>query len=188
MHSTDTSTTSATSSTSTVSCEATPNPPSGRPRGVRRARIAGGLLAAGLATALGVSVAGNGPGSVADADTAAPAAATAARTAAVAASPSATPRAVSTRRLVIRAVTAEVLASTDLNARQFSVRDVRISRTDARWARATLVPAKGVDLDRADVLVNRARTGWAVADLGTAEVGCGRAPARELTSLGLACG
>lgn len=96
------------------------------------------------------------------------------------------PRRVSTKRLIIRAVTREVMDN-GVAASQFTVERVRVSRVNPSWAAAALVPKRSADLDPADVLVRRTKSTWVVSDLGTAEVGCGVAPRRVLGSLGLRC-
>lgn len=94
------------------------------------------------------------------------------------------PRPVSTRRLIIRAVNKEVGVN-GVPSSQFTVERLRVSRST--WAAAKIVPERSADLDPADVLVRRTKGTWKVIDLGTAEVGCGVAPAPVLATLGLRC-
>jgi len=68
----------------------------------------------------------------------------------------------------------------------YAVTDVRTAATDATWAGAALQPT-GDDLDPATVVLHRVRGTWTVVDLGTAQVGCGTAPATVVTDLGLDC-
>jgi hypothetical protein len=68
----------------------------------------------------------------------------------------------------------------------YAVTDVRTAGADATWAGAALQPT-GDDLDPATVVLHRVAGTWTVVDLGTAQVGCGTAPAPVATDLGLGC-
>ena len=70
---------------------------------------------------------------------------------------------------------------------RYAVRDVRVSAADPAWAAARLAPV-GADLEPAEVVLQQVDGRWEVADLGTAEVGCGVAPEAVLTDLGAVCG
>lgn len=54
------------------------------------------------------------------------------------------------------------------------------------WARATVHPTRG-QTDDATVLLHKVAGRWRVADLGTAQVGCGVAPVKVLRGLRLGC-
>lgn len=60
-------------------------------------------------------------------------------------------------------------------------------RTSGTWATVTLAPRKQAELDPATVLLRQSQGRWSVVDLGTAEVGCGVAPAATLRALKLGC-
>lgn len=92
-----------------------------------------------------------------------------------------------TPQLITRAVARDVAASSVVPASRFTVTRVAISRVDAAWAQAWVLPKKGVDLDRAQVVVHRDKAGWKVKDLGTAEVGCGITPSRVLSAWHMTC-
>lgn len=78
-------------------------------------------------------------------------------------------------------------ATSFVPARDYRVTGVRLAGSD--WARATLTPRAGAELDPATVVLQRAGTpaAWTVADLGTAGVGCDIAPASVLRTLRLTC-
>lgn len=90
----------------------------------------------------------------------------------------------------VRDITAAITSSeatSQVPARDYRVAVLAVAGND--WARATLVPRPGVELDAATVVVHR--TGrpavWSVVDLGTEGVGCDIAPAPVLRSLRLNC-
>ncbi|NAZ83492.1 hypothetical protein GTR02_16875 [Kineococcus sp. R8] len=68
----------------------------------------------------------------------------------------------------------------------YTVADVRTAASDAAWAGAAIVPT-GDDLDPATVVLHLVGGVWTVVDLGTAQVGCGTAPAVVAVDLGLGC-
>ena len=70
---------------------------------------------------------------------------------------------------------------------RYTVRDVRMSAADPVWASARIAPV-GADLEPADVVLRSVAGRWEVADLGSAEVGCGIAPEPVLADLELVCG
>ncbi|NIZ89428.1 hypothetical protein [Kineococcus rubinsiae] len=129
-----------------------------RPRG---ARTTARLLAAGAAVAGLALVAG-------------PAGATPAPT-----TPDATTAAVTTA-----VQTSPATAAVPRSA--YAVTDVRTAAADPAWAGAALEPT-GDDLDPATVVLHLVAGAWTVVDLGTAQVGCGTAPAAVAGDLGLGC-
>ena len=108
----------------------------------------------------------------------------------------ATHRAVRAVRVRERATTAATLGKVTQAVRRseytagvpasaYSVTGLRMS---GAWARVTLSPRQEDLLDPATVLLRRSQGRWSVVDLGTAEVGCGVAPAATLRALRLDCG
>lgn len=90
----------------------------------------------------------------------------------------------------VRDITAAITSSeatSQVPARDYRVAGLALAGND--WARATLVPRPGVELDAATVVMHR--TGrpavWSVVDLGTEGVGCDIAPTPVLRSLRLSC-
>ena len=60
---------------------------------------------------------------------------------------------------------------------------VRLSAHDEHWAGGMLEPRKQDALQPAGVLLHRVGDTWTVSDLGTAQLGCGIAPAAVLQDL-----
>ena len=77
-------------------------------------------------------------------------------------------------------------ATAGVDPAAYRVADVRLSAADATWAAASLEPT-GPDLEPADVVLHLRGGAWEVADLGSAEVGCGIAPVAVLGDFGTAC-
>jgi hypothetical protein len=75
-----------------------------------------------------------------------------------------------------------------LNTRvgQFTIQKCRIATSSPIWAAADIVPNPGVQLDRAQVLLQRIGALWNVESVGTSNVGCA-APVALLGELQLSC-
>ena len=69
----------------------------------------------------------------------------------------------------------------------YVVADVRLAAADPAWAAARIAPVPGAALDPADVVLRDVAGRWEVVELGTAEVGCGTAPAPVLADFGTVC-
>jgi hypothetical protein len=73
-------------------------------------------------------------------------------------------------------------ATAAVDGADYAVTDVRVA---GDWASAQLEPT--TDLDPATAVLQHVDGAWQVVDLGTAQVGCGLAPAAVEGDLGLVC-
>ncbi|AKT52227.1 hypothetical protein [Arsenicicoccus sp. oral taxon 190] len=141
----------------------------------RRSVLATSTVTAALALAIGVA---------APAATATPA--RPASTQVAATQQVATPAAAARRGSFVHQIYVAVAADKQLRGwKQSEWRVQRISvSTSGTWARATVHPTKG-RTDDATVLLHKVKGTWRSVDFGTAQVGCGVAPAAVLRQLRL---